>query len=600
MKKVRGVMQAVQGVSKVVGPLNGKSVVAYFSMEVGVDPSMPTYAGGLGVLAGDTLRAAADSGVPFTCVTLVHHKGYYRQHLDTQGNQMESPAVWPVEEFLEPMEPRVSVSIEGRQVQVRAWRYNVRGILSHQVPVYFLDTDIPENNPRDRAITDYLYGGDQVYRLSQEVVLGIGGVAMLRALGYNDIKVYHMNEGHSALLTMALLSDYLKIHGHDKATEADIEAIRRRCVFTTHTPVPAGHDKFHADMVRWVLGPDIVSRLVECGCLVSDQMNMTYLGLRFSHYVNGVSLRHEEVAKTMYPDYPINSISNGVHAATWISPAFRDLFDRLIPEWRHDNLYLRYAVSIPLDKILQAHSQAKHDLIAEVERRTYIKLDPAALTIGFARRAATYKRAALLLSDPERLCRIVHNSGPIQIIYAGKAHPCDEGGKDVIRKVFGAVTSLADKIRIVYLEDYDMALAKLICSGVDLWLNTPKKPEEASGTSGMKAALNGVPSFSILDGWWVEGHVEGVTGWAIGYPDETENDPIREIESLYDKLEYVIIPMFYSRLADYALVMRSCIAINGSYYNAQRMIRQYVENAYLPTREHSVLGDSTSFSVVSV
>jgi starch phosphorylase len=554
--------------------------LAYFSMEVGLDPAMPTYSGGLGMLAGDTLRSAADLAISMVGVTLLHRKGYFRQHLDAQGNQSESPAVWSPEDFLEPLEPRVFVTIEGRQVQLRAWRYIVRGVSGHSVPVYLLDTALPENSAWDQTLTDYLYGGDDHYRLCQEVVLGLGGATMLRALGYRTIQTYHMNEGHSALLALALLEEQHERRGLHDVTTADRDAVRHRCVFTTHTPVPAGFDKFPLDLVRQVLGEEFTSVLQAVECLHDGVLNMTYLALMFSHYINGVSMRHEEVSRSMFPNYPINSITNGVHAVTWTSMPFQRLYDRHIPEWRRDNLYLHYAIGIPLDEIREAHAQAKQELLAEVERRTSVSLAPGVMTLGFARRATTYKRPDLLFSDLDRLKAIASQVGPLQVIYAGKAHPRDEGGKALIRRVFEAAAALADTVRVVYLEEYDMALAKYLCAGVDLWLNTPQKPDEASGTSGMKAALNGVPSLSILDGWWIEGHVEGFTGWCIGDAWEPESDPAKEIASLYDKLEYVIVPMFYERSSAFARVMRSTIALNGAFYSAQRMMLQYLENAY--------------------
>jgi starch phosphorylase len=554
--------------------------IAYFSMEVGLDPAMPTYAGGLGVLAGDTLRAAADLGVPVVGVTLLHRKGYFRQHLDAEGNQSESSSIWYPEEFLEAMEPRISVTIGERVVQVCAWRYLVRGVSGHTVPVYFLDTALPENGPWDQALTDHLYHGGDYYRLCQEVVLGLGGVAMLRALGHDSVKLYHMNEGHSALLTLALMEERTKGRGLHTVTKADIEAIRQRCVFTTHTPVPAGHDQFPLDMARQVLGEERTAALESAGCCLDSTLNATYLALLFSHYINGVSQRHHEISHSMFPHYPINSITNGVHAVTWTAPAFQSLYDRHIPEWRHDNLYLRYAISIPLDEIQQAHADAKRELVAEVKKRAGLRLDPAAMTIGFARRAAAYKRADLVLSDLDRLERIARQVGPLQLIYAGKSHPRDETGKAIIRHIFEAAAALGKTVPLVYLEEYDMALGKYLCAGVDLWLNSPQKPYEASGTSGMKAALNGVPSLSVLDGWWIEGHVEGVTGWSIGDDWQAESDPAKEIASLYDKLEYVILPMFYGRPTAFAEVMRSVIALNASFFNAQRMLLQYVENAY--------------------
>jgi starch phosphorylase len=516
-------------------------------------------------------------------VTLLHRKGYFRQHLDAEGNQSESPAEWYPEEFLEPQRPRISVTIEGRTVHVRAWRYFVQGVFGHFVPVYFLDTALEENDPRDRTLSDHLYGGDDHHRLCQEVVLGLGGVAMLRALGHKDIKAYHMNEGHSALLVLALLEEQVKGRGMAATTEEDVDAVRQRCVFTTHTPVPAGHDKFPLDLVRRVLGGERTNFLVSFRCCLPDTLNMTYLALSFSRYINGVSHRHEEISQDMFPDYPVDSITNGVHALTWTSPPYRRLYDSHIPEWRRDNLYLRYAISIPLEEIVEAHAETKRDLLQQIEKRSGIRLDPTVMTLGFARRSTAYKRADLLFSDMERLQRIATHVGRLQIIYAGKAHPRDVSGKEMIRRIFQAADTLREDVRVVYLEEYDMDLAKDLVAGVDLWLNTPQKPREASGTSGMKAALNGVPSLSVLDGWWIEGHVEGVTGWAIGYSWKAESDPNEEIASLYDKLENVILPLFYERPSEYAEVMRSAIALNGSFFNAQRMMFQYMKNAYAVT-----------------
>ncbi len=554
--------------------------VAYFSMEIGLQPEIPTYSGGLGVLAGDTLRSAADLGVPMVGVTLLHRQGYMRQYLDAQGNQTESPEVWNPAEVLEPVPHSVTVTLEDRQVQIRAWRYVLRGTNGHAVPVYFLDTAVDGNSPFDQTITDNLYGGDQYYRLCQEVVLGIGGVALLRVLGYENHLIYHMNEGHSALLTLPLLERQVATAGSGFPTDQDIEAVRRHCVFTTHTPVPAGHDKFPWEIVRQVLGPGRTAFLEEARCCMQGSLNMTYLALRFSRYINGVAMRHGEISTGMFPGYPVNAITNGVHAATWTAPALAELYDRHIPEWRLDNFYLRYAIGIPLHEIQQAHLQAKQALLAVVRQRTGIELAEKTLTLGFARRATAYKRQDLLFTDLERLRWLAQQIGPFQIIYGGKAHPQDLGGKDMIRRVFAAAQALADAVPVVYLENYDMALGKLMCAGVDLWLNTPLRPQEASGTSGMKAALNGVPSFSVLDGWWIEGHVENVTGWSIGNSSYPPEDYTHDANSLYEKLERVILPLFYGRPERYAQVRRSTIALNGSFFNTQRMLSQYVMNAY--------------------
>jgi glycogen phosphorylase len=560
--------------------LKTADTIAYFSMEIGLDAAIPTYSGGLGVLAGDTLRAAADIRLPMVAVTLLHRQGYFRQHLDASGNQSESPVVWVPEEVLEPLSSRVTVTIEGRSVQVGAWRFVVRGVFGHTVPVYFLDTDIEGNFPWDRTLTDHLYGGDSRYRLCQEVVLGLGGVMMLRALGYHRLQPYHMNEGHAALLTLALLEQQKADGGWFTVTDDDVEAVRQHCVFTTHTPVPAGHDRFPLDLVQQVLGKEWIAFLKQANCCLNGVLDMTYLALYFSRYVNGVAMRHRDVSQGMFPDYPIDAITNGVHAVTWTCMPFRNLYDHHIPGWRHDNFYLRYAVKIPLSNIQYAHAQAKRSLLDLVQHRTGVSLDEEVLTLGFARRATAYKRADLLFSDLDRLRSMTRQVGPLQVIYGGKAHPQDVAGKALIRRIFAAAAEVGPSVRVVYLQNYDMALARDICAGVDLWLNTPQRPQEASGTSGMKAALNGVPSLSVLDGWWLEGHQEGVTGWAIGDGQGPGEDPSGEVASLYDKLERVVLPLFYKQSTEFAKVMRSAIAMNGSFFNAQRMISQYLSNAY--------------------
>jgi glycogen phosphorylase len=556
------------------------STVAYFSMEIALDKAVPTYSGGLGVLAGDTLRSAADLSVPVVGITLLHRKGYFHQHLDEAGNQTESPVLWRPEDKLEPVEARTTVMIEGRTVHVRAWKYPVRGVTGHEVPVYLLDTELPENGEWDQTLTDYLYGGDNHYRLCQEIVLGMGGAALLRSLKV-QAQIYHLNEGHSALLTLCLLEWQLDGRKAFELDEADIEAVRHRCVFTTHTPVPAGHDKFPVDVVRRVLGEEHVSLLEAAHCIDDATLNMTHLALRLARWVNGVAMKHREVSQGMFPNFPIDAITNGVHAGTWTSPAFQALLDKRIPEWRLDNLYLRYAVGIPLPEIRSAHAEAKRAMIAEIAERTSVTLDPKVFTIGFARRATPYKRADLVFADPTRLAEIGTAVGPVQIVFGGKAHPNDDGGKDLIRRIHEAAAALAGQVTVVYVENYEMEIAAKIVAGVDLWLNNPMKPLEASGTSGMKAALNGVPSLSVLDGWWIEGHVEGVTGWSIG-DAETEGDQSKDANEIYLKLERVILPLYYGLPFAYAEVMRASIALNGSFFNTQRMVEQYVRNAYFP------------------
>ena len=555
--------------------------IAYFSMEIALQSAMPTYSGGLGVLAGDMLRSAADLGLPMVAVTLVHRKGYFRQRLDAAGNQSEEDAAWQPEALLEAVEPQVGVAIEGRAVRIRAWRYTVKGIAGREVPVYLLDTAVAGNSVWDQALTDHLYGGDDHYRLCQEAILGIGGVRLLQALGMNAIRNYHMNEGHSALLALGLLEQRMQGRELTTAAAADVEAVRERCIFTTHTPVPAGHDQFPSALARQVLGDAAADALEATHCCANNVLNMTYLALRFSRYVNGVAMHHGELSQDMYPNYPVRAITNGVHAVTWVAPALAALYDRHIPEWRRDNQYLRYAIGIPLAEIAEAHRLAKAELLEPVRQATGAPLDPRVLTLGFARRAAGYKRADLVFSDLERLQWIARRAGPLQMIFAGKAHPQDEPGKDMIRRVFAAAEKLRGTIAVAYVPDYDLRWGGLITGGVDLWLNTPHRPYEASGTSGMKAALNGVPSLSVPDGWWYEGHFEGVTGWDIGH-EELSEDPEAEADSLYDKLELLVLPMFYTRHDAYVELMRSTIALNASFFNTQRMLLQYALNAYFP------------------
>jgi glycogen phosphorylase len=555
--------------------------VAYFSMEIAVDARLPTYSGGLGVLAGDMLRSAADFQLPIVGVTLLPRKGYFRQKLDEKGQQTELPDEWVPEDVLERVEISTQVRLNSEHLNIRVWRYWIQGISGHRVPVYFLDTDTPENPPWIRSLSGSLYGGDERFRLCQEAVLGIGGFRVLRALGYRNIIRFHLNEGHSALLALALLEERVGREHLSVAGPQDIEAVRQQCVFTTHTPVQAAYEQFSLDLASEILGADRIALLRETECCPLGNLNMTYLALRCSRYINGVAMHHGEISHGMFPRYPIHAITNGVHAVTWTSPAFQALYDRHIPEWRHDNLYLRYAIGIPVTEIVQAHASAKRELLAEIAESTGVHLQEDIATFGFARRATAYKRADFLFSDLERLRAIRQRSGQFQVLFGGKAHPRDEAGKAIIRRIFEAAAALRDVIPVVYVENYDLHWAHLLTSGVDLWLNTPHRPYEASGTSGMKAALNGVPSLSVRDGWWIEGHFEGVTGWAVGSDGDPELHQI-ELASLYDKIEKLILPKFYGEREEYGAIMRSAIALNGSFFNTQRMVSQYLLNAYFP------------------
>jgi starch phosphorylase len=559
--------------------------IAYFSMEIGLADTLPTYSGGLGVLAGDTIRSAADGGVPMVAVTLVHRKGYFRQHLDAAGVQTEESVDWTPGDTLAELPARVVVNLAGRDVVVRAWQHDVTGFSGKSVAVYLLDTNLDVNAEDDRRITDHLYGGDERYRLRQEAILGIGGVRMLRALGHTELRRFHMNEGHAALLVLELGHEEMHSRGLSTVTREVAQAVKPLCVFTTHTPVPAGHDQFPLSLVREQItcyGGAFNERAVEF-CL-DNILNMTFLALDNSHYVNGVAKRHGEISRHMFAQYKIDSITNGVHAGFWTAPSIQALFDRHITGWREDNASLRYALGIARHELWAAHQRAKEDLIRSINERSGAGLFANVFTLGFARRAAPYKRADLLFHDVQRLLALHRAAGPIQIVYAGKAHPRDAGGKELIRRIFEHIGALKGQISIAYLEDYDMALARRMVAGVDLWLNTPQPPLEASGTSGMKAAMNGVPQLSMLDGWWIEGCIEGVTGWAIGAGNDNNNSPADDraldAQSLYNKLETVILPLYYRDQDGYVDVMKNAIGLNGSFFNTERMVDQYVRKAY--------------------
>lgn len=562
-----------------------RRLIAYFSMEIGLQADIPTYSGGLGVLAGDFIKAAADLHIPMAGVSLVYAKGYFHQRLDAHGRQIEDPVQWRAGDHLEPLDAHVQVEIEGRKVWVRAWRARVQGVGGYDVPVYYLDTNLDENDSADRGWTDWLYGGDARYRLGQEIVLGIGGIRMLRRLGHDQIRTYHMNEGHSSLLTLELLDEARRARGASEIEPPDFETVRRQAMFTTHTPVPAGHDQFALDMVRRMLGDHPLLR-EDRGLVDPGLLNMTHLAMRLSSFANGVAQKHGEVSRRMFANPAIDAITNGVHSVTWTAEPFQKLYDRHLPGWRQDSMLLRYAVAIPTDDIWRAHQEAKRELIDLINQAGGHRFDPEVFTIGFARRAAGYKRADLLFSDLDRLRAISAQVGRFQIVLAGKAHPRDEEGKAIIARVFDAMRRLDGAIEVAYLPNYEMDLAKRVVAGTDLWLNTPISPLEASGTSGMKAAHNAIPSLSVLDGWWIEGHKEGVTGWAIALdsaPPAEGYDHDRDASHLYDKLERVVLPLFYQRREAYLEVMRYAVALNASFFNCHRMMQDYVSKAYLAT-----------------
>jgi len=557
--------------------------IAYFSMEIGLRDDIPTFSGGLGILAGDTIKSGADLDLPLVAVTLIYHKGFFKQDIDEKGRQIELPVNWDPSKILTPTNEKVSVTIGNRTVYIKAWVYFVKSLKGGKVPVIFLDANLPENREEDITLTDFLYGGDDSYRMKQEVVLGIGGVRMLRKLGF-QIKKYHMNEGHAAFLTLELLHEFKSDIETvwDESRIWNFEAVKELCVFTTHTPVEAGHDRFSYDLYRDIIGDYFPEKVIR-DLAGEEHLNMTLLALNQSNDVNGVAKKHGEVSQNMFPGYKINAITNGVHSYTWTSESFHKLYDKYLPGWANEpEIFVRVGL-IPDKELWNTHLETKKNLVDYINSISDFNMDYEMLTIGFARRFATYKRASLLFSDIDRLEKIA--SGKIQVVYAGKAHPKDEGGKKLIEDIFSYTQKLKGKIKIAFINNYNMEIALKIVSGVDVWLNNPIRPMEASGTSGMKAAHNGVLNFSVLDGWWIEGHIEGDTGWSIG-PEPKEIKPDnnadkRDADDLYNKLENIIIPTYYQNRKKWISMMKSAIGKNAYYFNTHRMMRRYVTNAYI-------------------
>ncbi|SOC36701.1 starch phosphorylase [Rhizobium subbaraonis] len=550
---------------------------AYFSMEIALRAEMHTYSGGLGVLAGDSARSAADLDLPMVFVTLVSRQGYARQEIDNSHAQVSHADPWSPQDFATALPQMVAVSIEGRAVWVRPWLYALECQLGHVIPVLLLDTDLAENAVEDRRITDALYGGDQAYRLKQEIVLGVGGQSVLRALGFR-IEKYHLNEGHAALLTLPLLKGTRRpdgVHASDPIDSYDVSAVRERCVFTTHTPVEAGFDKFDYDLVERVLG-DYIERDILAHLAGADELNMTHLALNLSGYVNGVARRHAETTRKLFPGYTIASITNGVHVHRWTHGAIARLFEQQFSNWAHEPEVLAFADQIGDNALWSAHGDAKHDLLARIAQATGRQLRPDLPLIGYARRMTAYKRPELIFSDMERL-REIANAQPFQIVLAGLAHPNDGGGQEAIRALGAHIDALEGTIPAVFMPGYNLDVAAALVAGCDVWLNTPLPPLEASGTSGMKAALNGALNLSVLDGWWIEGCVESVTGWSIPSNGAEASDA----GALYDKLRAVVLPLYHGDRGRWIWMMKQAISKIGSSFNSHRMMRRYVTEAYL-------------------
>ena len=562
-----------------IEPFLARTHIAYFSMEIAVRPEMHTYAGGLGVLAGDTARSCADLEIPVVFVTLLSRAGYFRQEIDADGRQIEQPDWWDPARWCVALNAMVAVDIEDGPVWIQPWLYVHTCPHGHQTPVLLLDTDLEQNSSNDRTLTHYLYGGDETYRLKQEIVLGIGGTRLLRALGF-DLHTYHLNEGHAALLKLELLRRHRLPPEDVRPGEPsyDLAPVRASCVFTTHTPVAAGHDRFPYDLFTRLLPgsiePDELRHLAG-----ANELNMTELALNLSGYVNGVARRHAETAQHMYPGYRVHAVTNGVHAGSWTHPSLARLFEAHLRQWHHEPEILVRALQLSDDDIWNAHQDAKADLIALVSKLAGSALDPALPIIGFARRMTGYKRPYLLFEDIDRLTAIASRH-PFQVVMAGKAHPRDLEGKEAIRQLHEHAHQLRNRITCAFLPNYDMEIAKTLVTGADIWLNTPLPPLEASGTSGMKAALNGGLNLSVLDGWWIEACVEGVTGWAIG-DDGDAAAAQHHAAALYEKLEKTVLPLYYADPGRWRSMMKQAIANIGYYFNSQRMMRRYATEAYL-------------------
>ena len=564
---------------RALDPFLPQTRIAYFSMEVAVRTEMHTYSGGLGVLAGDMMRSCADLELPVIFVTLVSRAGYLKQEIDAEGRQVDCPDPWDPSAWTQSLEAMVAVSIEGREVWIRPWLHALPHPTGGGVAVLLLDTDLDQNSPEDRGLTNTLYGGDAAYRLKQEIVLGVGGVRMLRALGFR-IRTYHMNEGHAGFLALELLrkSRRPSENGGGGVPQYDSASVRKKCVFTTHTPVDAGHDRFPYDLVEHCLG-DFVDSATLRSLGGKDDLNMTLMAFNLSGRINGVARRHAETTRRAFPGYQVRAITNGVHAPTWTHPSLARLYQAQSPNWAHEPEVLALADQLKDGEVWAAHQEAKRELIGYVANSRGVALNEDQPILGFARRMTGYKRPDLLFSDLDRLTAIARKF-PFQLVFAGKAHPHDGEGKRMIEELHRHIASLAGVVPMAFLPNYDMTKAGLLVAGADVWLNTPLPPLEASGTSGMKAALNGLLNLSVLDGWWLEACIEGVTGWAIGADGGPEN-PATHAEALYRKLEETVLPLYYQDRAKWIWMMKQSVSKIGAYFNSQRMMRRYATEAYL-------------------
>jgi starch phosphorylase len=555
--------------------LKNNTSVAYISMEIGLDSNIPTYSGGLGVLSGDTVRSAADLEIPMVAVCLCYSSGYFFQLFNETGDQKEKEIEWNFYYEFDKVEKPITLKIENKDVLVSAWLYRVIGQSGHILPVYLLTTDVDGNEEWMKKMTGSLYDSTSRWnRIVQEVILGIGGVKLLNSLGFNNIKTYHLNEGHGSFATVELFNMF----------NGDINKVKEKLVFTTHTPVPAGHDRFDQNLVDKVFVSTMPKEIRKCA-EDNGQFNMTFLGMSLSRYRNGVAKKHGQITKKMFPQYEVDYITNGIHLPFWVSKPIRKIFERKWPNWKANPSVLQNAIELDDLDLFDAHIENKFNLINYQKGHSWNLLDEELITFGFARRFATYKRAILIFNDLDRLGRIC--KGKVQFIFAGKAHPKDEMGKKYIKKIYEAGEYLYNNygVKVVLMENYNMDLSHMLVSGVDIWLNTPERYREASGTSGMKAALNGVLNLSVQDGWWLEGYkMNSAAGWAIGPDDSNPNDPgvsnnwDFDSKAIYEILENEIIPTYMNH-DEWLFKSKNAISL-AAFFNTHRMVEEYAEKAY--------------------
>ena len=556
-------------------------MIAYFVMECAVDSRIPTYSGGLGILAGDTLQSFADLEVPAVCITLLWKNGFTRQKLASDGTQLDSVQEWDVERYMQPTNIKIKMPLGDKDITITAYKYTIESTKGdNEIDAYFLTPDVPENDPGTRKICDRLYIEGGLTRLKQEIILGIGGYEMLKAIKYKPF-LYHINESHSAFLIASLMKDM-----------NDLNRVKSRVVFTTHTPIPAAFDKFAMKDVASMLGRycdkqvlyDIYQEKLED----NDELNLSWLAIKNAKNVVAVSRKHKFVSEQIFEGYRLKYVTNGIHHIKWASAHHKMLYTKYIKGWEDDPDLLRDVACIPDNEFAQAHILSKEALVEMVNSESDASFIPEDFTIAMAKRITHYKRNNLILSNPNKLIEIAENKGNIQIIFAGKAHPADPDGLAMIKSIHNAsqyIASKTKKIKIAFLENYNIHKANIILAGVDLWLNNPVRPLEASGTSGMKASLNGVPNFSVLDGWWLEACMEGINGWGIGprpaWTDLSYSDDIQDLNDIYGKLEFNILDLYYKNFSDYLKIMKMAVSTIAPYFNTHRMVSEYVTDLYL-------------------